>query len=793
MRKQQLFLILSLAVAAVGTVAFAVQTRRASRGPRIDLAAADARLQAKVLPLLRKNCWDCHGDGEHKGDVNFDVHTNIQSLLSDRRLWERVLHTVKSGDMPPKKRKTQPSEVERKELVAWLDTTLFPVDPDHPDPGRVTLRRLNRTEYDNTIRDLVGVDFQPAADFPQDDVGYGFDNIGDVLSMPPILVERYLKAAEAVLDEAIVTGPLKPVARRFTPGRIQGHSGSEALATLGSNGEMSVEYEARVPSEYLVRVQAYGDQAGDEKVKMAVLVDGKERERFEVRRTRGNSKAYEHKVSLSAGSHRVAVAFLNDFYREKTVEETRPSGRKVPVKKIEDRNLQVEFIEVAGPYTEVMPELPESHRRIFFRKPGPGNTNEVAREILQRFTDRAFRRPATREELDRLLTLFQRSLGEGDNFETAVRQSLTAVLVSPHFLFRGELQADPDNPRAVHRVSEHALASRLSYFLWSTMPDERLFRLAGEGKLRKGLDAEIRRMLADPKSKALVDNFAGQWLQLRTLEIVTPDAKMFPEFDAALRSSARRETEMLFEHILREDRPLTELIEADYTFVNARLARHYGMPGVEGDEFRKVSLQGTPRTGLLTHASFLSLTSNPNRTSPVKRGKWILENVLATPPPPPPGVPPLEAKELKGTLRQRMDAHRDNPMCASCHSKMDPLGFAFEHFDAVGRYREKDGNEPIDASGVFETGEPFDGHRALNRVIAGSRRGDFIRCVVEKMFTYSLGRGLEYYDRPAVEKACKVLEGNGLKFTALIGAVVESVPFQFRRGDGDPLLASDSR
>ena len=789
--RKQIILLSGLLVAAVVAVAFAVHSRPTHRRQILDLAAAEIELGGKVLPTLKQYCWDCHGDGERKGDVNFDTCTNIQVLLADRRLWERVMHTVQAGEMPPKKRKSQPSLSDRTNLVAWLDRTLFPVDPENPDPGRVTLRRLNRAEYNNTIRDLVGVDFEPAADFPQDDVGYGFDNIGDVLSLPPVLVERYLKAAEAILDEAIVTGPLPTVSRRFNPSRISGHSGSESLATLGSNGEMFLEYEARVPSEYLLRVQAYGDQAGPDKVKMALKVDGRELEQFEVRRNRGNSKGYEHRVALEPGRHRVAVGFLNDYYKESTVEETSPKGKKTSRKKIEDRNLQVEFVEVVGPFTNVAPPLTASHRRIFFRQPSPKTTNEVARALVSGFADRAFRRPATPEEIERLLRLFESAQNEGDNFESSIKQVLTAVLVSPHFLFRGELQVEPDNPNSIHRIGEYALASRLSYFLWSSMPDEPLLRLAAAGKLRKNLGTEVRRMLADPRSRALVDNFAGQWLQLRTLEIITPDSKLFPEFDEELRRSARRETEMLFEHILRQDRPLTDLLEADYTFLNGRLAQHYGIAGVDGTDFVRVSLAGTPRGGLLTQASFLALTSNPTRTSPVKRGKWILENILASPPPPaPPGVPPLEARQLKGTLRQRMDDHRDNAMCASCHAKMDPIGFAFEHFDAIGRFREKDGPEPIDASGVLESGQAFDGHAALQKVLTGQRRQDFVRCVVEKMFTYALGRGLEYYDRPALESAGARLEAGGLRFSTLVETVTQSVPFQYRRGDGDPLMAT---
>ncbi len=756
---------------------------------RIERAAVEGQLRESVMPLLREHCWDCHGDSEAKGGVNFDRHTNLVAVLGDRGTWERVMQTVRSGEMPPKKRKVQPTPEQRTHLTGWIERTLFPIDPDHPDPGRVTLRRLNRVEYNNTVRDLVGVDFQPAADFPQDDVGYGFDNIGDVLSLPPVLLEKYLQAAETILDGAIVSGPLAPKTLRYTPSRIEGHQGGGALATLSTQGEMSVTYEAPVPGEYLFRVQAYGDQAGDEKVRMALKADGGELEAIEVRRGRGNPKLHEHRLRLEPGRHRLAVAFLNDFYRETELVRTNARGKTYKEKKIEDRNLQVEFIEVRGPFSDVVPPIHAQHRRIFFKQPGPKTTNAVAREILQKFTDRAFRRPATAQELDGLMGLFGRSRDAGDGFEASMKQALTAVLVSPHFLFRGEPQVEPDNPGAVHRISEHALASRLSYFLWSTMPDDELLRLANKGRLRRNLDAQVRRMLADPRSRALVDNFAGQWLQLRTLDIVAPDEKLFPGFDAELRSALRAETEALFEHILRKDRPVTEFLTADYTFVNERLARHYGLKDVAGREFVRVSLQGSGRRGVLTHGSVLTLTSNPNRTSPVKRGKWILENILASPPPPPPpGVPALESKETHGTLRQRMDAHRDNPMCASCHAKMDPLGFAFEHFDAVGRFRDKDGDAPVETRGELVSGERFADHEELSRVLSDARQAEFLRCLSEKVLTYALGRGLEYYDRPAVAAIETRLRQRGLRFSALIQAVVESVPFQYRRGDGDRLL-----
>ena len=762
---------------------------RPAAAPRMDRAVVEGQLRESVMPLLREHCWDCHGDSEAKGGVNFDRHTNLVAVLGDRGTWERVIQTVRSGEMPPKKRKTRPTPEQRTNLVGWIERTLFPIDPDRPDPGRVTLRRLNRVEYNNTVRDLVGVDFEPAADFPQDDVGYGFDNIGDVLSVPPVLLEKYLKAAETILDRAIVSGPLTPKTLRYSPSQIEGHQGGGALATLSTQGEMSVAYEAPVPGEYLFRVQAYGDQAGDEKVRMALKADGGELESIEVRRGRGNAKLHEHRLRLDPGRHRLGVAFLNDFYRETELVRTNAKGKTYKEKKIEDRNLQVEFIEVRGPFSEAVPPIHAQHRRIFFKDPGPKTTNVVAREILRRFAGRAFRRPTTPAELDGLMGLFTGARESGDGFEASVKQALTAVLVSPHFLFRGEPQVEPDNPGAVHRVSEHALASRLSYFLWSTMPDDELLALADKGRLRRNLEAQVRRMLADPRSRALVDNFAGQWLQLRTLDIVTPDDKLFPGFDPVLRSALRGETEALFEHILRKDRPITEFLTADYTFVNDRLARHYGMKDVKGRGFVRVSLEGSGRRGVLTHGSVLTLTSNPNRTSPVKRGKWILENILASPPPPPPpGVPALESKETHGTLRQRMDAHRDNPMCASCHAKMDPLGFAFEHFDAVGRYREKDGDEPVETGGELVSGERFADHAELSRVLSDSRQADFIRCLSEKVLTYALGRGLEYYDRPALATIEARLRKRGLRFSALVQAVVESVPFQYRRGDGDPLL-----
>ena len=763
-------------------------------GPHVDLAKADRDLHAQVLPLLNRYCWDCHGDGATKGGLALDAFTNVMAVVNDRRTWERVMNNVESGEMPPKKKKNQPTAQERLVVSGWVERTLFPTDPDHPDPGRVTLHRLNRTEYNNTIRDLVGVDFKPAEDFPPDDVGYGFDNIGDVLSLPPMLLEKYLRAAERVMDEAIVVGPRTTPVRHFSPRQIEGGMDNGPIRGLASNGELSVETGFAQTGNYSIKVKAYQQRAGSDPVRMAVRLDGREVRRFEVKADVGNPEVYSVDVQVDQpGRHRVAVAFLNQYFESgkwETVPSQKANGR--PIRRRTDpreRNLYCHYIEVTGP-TGVEPQLPESHRRIFARMPAnPGEEPAVAREILSRFTHRAWRRPVTPAEVDRLLGLYRGARTSGGGFEGAVKHALTAVLVSPHFLFRGELQQDPDNPQSIHDIDEHALASRLSYFLWSSMPDDELFALADAGRLRRNLDAQLRRMLRNPRARAFTENFAGQWLQLRLLPLADPDNERFPGFSEALREDMQRETESFFEYIVVQDRPVMDFLTADYTFVNERLARHYGMPGIVGPEFRKVSLAGSPRQGVLTQGSILTLTSTPTRTSPVKRGKWVLENILATPPPPPPpNVPPLEAGEkLTGTLRHRMELHRENAMCASCHDRMDPIGFAFEHFDAIGVFRSRDGAEPIEPSGELSTGEKFADYRELNRLFVTTHRADFLRCLAEKMLTYATGRGLEYYDKPTVVAIIRSMESRGNRFSALIEAVVHSTPFQQRRGEGDPV------
>ncbi len=747
-------------------------------GATADSQPAALSFEANVRPVFESFCYDCHGERK-RGGLDLRDYANADAIRSHRAVFESVLQQVEGSLMPPAN-KPQPSASERAALVAWLRDTLFQVDCSRPDPGRVTLRRLNRTEYNLTVRDLTGVDLQPADDFPMDDIGYGFDNIGDVLSLPPVLLEKYLAAAGKVLDAAIVTGPAAAPVKRLHGDDLEG--GGEADdggRTLPSEGEVRALPPLEGPGEFVLKARLYGEQAGPEPVRAAFRVDGKDVQVFEVQARQAAPETYEHRLTLSEGKHRFSVAFLNDYYRP---DDPDPANR--------DRNLHVVHLEIAGPKHTPADAVPESHRRIFFVKPeGSGSEAQLAcaREIIGEFARRAYRRPIKSDELERLLGLFRLGQAEGESFEASVKLALQAVMVSPHFLFREELPPADSDPEGVQPVSEFALASRLSYFLWSTMPDEELFHLAERGALRARLDAQIQRMLADPRASTLTANFAGQWLQFRTLEVVAPDRKEFLAFDDELRVAMRRETELFFETILREDRSVLEFLDADWTFLNERLARHYGIEGVRGDAFQRVSLKGTSRGGVLTQGSFLTLTSNPTRTSPVKRGKWVLDNILNTPPPPaPPNVPLLEETpqaKLTGTLRQRMEQHRADPLCASCHALMDPIGFGFENFDGTGAWRDRDGEFPIDPAGQLVSGESFRGPAELKRILLTARREEFLRCLAAKLLTYALGRGLEYYDQCAIDGIVHGMRQGEWRFSALVAGVVYSPPFQLRRGE----------
>lgn len=739
------------------------------------LAAApkkDVSFEREVQPLLKKYCFECHNEKKSKGDLSLEHYRTEAEVRGDRKKWELVLRNVRSGEMPPEK-KPQPTQSERDLLASFVEQEIFRVDPKHPDPGRVTIRRLNRAEYNNTIRDLAGIEFRPADDFPADDVGYGFDNIGDVLSMPPILLEKYLAAADRILDAAIVEngpvmdGPHKPIAAGPLKATGKGNRpyGKSSFG-LNVEGEVYTTNRFEAAGEYILRTRAFGQQYGSEPPKMEVRLDGKALKVFDVHAVEGKEKNYDLRLRVEAGERRLAAAYLNNFVN---------GGG--------DRNLIIDSFEVIGPVTPQ--PYPTAHRRIFFESALKGDA--YARAVVERFAKRAFRRPVNKDEVERLMALYAMARTDGDGLERAVHVALSAILVSPHFLFRGEIQPDPDKRAAVHPVDEFALASRLSYFLWSTMPDERLSELAEKKALRKNLRAEVARMLKDAKSRALVDNFADQWLQIRNLNNVNPDKKKFPDWNAELRDAMRTETELFFAEILREDRSVLELLDADYSFLNERLAKHYGIEGVSGDGFRKVSFTDRQRGGILTQGSILTITSNPTRTSPVKRGKWVLENILGTPPPPPPpNVPELqEGAELKGTLRQRMEQHRENAVCASCHARMDPIGFGFENFDGVGVWREKDGDFKVDAGGKLLSGESFGNAAELKRILVEQKRDEFLKTLASKMLTFAIGRGMEYYDVLSINGIVANMEKNGTKFSSLVMGVVESPAFELRRGEGE--------
>ena len=746
-------------------------------GPAVEVAAQPpSAFATEAAPILAKYCGACHNPTKAKGGVSVAGFGIEAAFAVDSKTGRKILDNVEGGAMPPDDAPPIPP-AELAKLVAHLQSAVSKAGCAlNPDPGRVTLRRLNRVEYNNTIRDLIGVDFRPAEDFPSDDVGYGFDNIGDVLSLPPLLLEKYLAAAEAVSENAILADDRPRGPSRFwkpdrygKPGK-NGHSmGETGFWLMNTNADAAIEGAFPQPGNYLIRIRAFGQLAGPEAPKLEVQVDGKTAQRFFVKVEADAPQVYEASVRIKRRGSQLAIAFTNDAWFPDHPDQTH-----------RDRNLALETVEVVGPLYHYPDHLPESHTRIIPRRPGPLNHRQVAREALTRFASRAYRRPVTESELNRLVGLVEQVEQGGDRFERGMQLAVQAVLVSPHFLFRVELE---QRPGVVRPLTDLELASRLSYFLWSSLPDDELFTLATRRQLRSGgnLDAQVARMLRDPKAGALVENFAGQWLQTRNLKLASPDRGLFPTFDEPLRAAMAQEVEMFFAAVLRDNRPITDLLHADYTFLNDRLAQHYGIPGVTGSEFRRVKLTDPRRGGVVTMASTLTVTSNPTRTSPVKRGKWVLEEILGTPPPPPPpGVSDLPDTKEGGkpaSVRARLEQHRSNPDCASCHARLDPLGFGLENFDAVGALRDGDGGQPIDASGVLPNGPSFTGPVELKAVLL-TRQSAFARCFTEKLMTYALGRGVEDADRCVVDAIAARVMSNGGQVGGVIAAIVHADAFQ---------------
>lgn len=742
-----------------------------------DMGEVDPKLlEDRVKPFFASYCVDCHSGDEAKAGLRFEEFPKIEDFVKEGPHWQKVVSQIQAKGMPPAE-SDQPSDEDRAAVSAWLAHAATNIDCSKPQtPGRPTIRRLNRVEYNNTVRDLLGIDFKPADDFPADDVGEGFDNIGDVLSISPILIEKYLNAAETIASRAIfVKEPIKATERRFegegsratAPGGTADDGKSQRLT---SNGELYRSIKFQSTGDYEFRIRAYGEQGGDGVAKAALKIDNEDPIEFDVPATAEEPGIYKFTTTVKEGKRRVAVAFINDFFQ-----------KEVDGKPAIDRNLVIDYFEVAGPTKLEDKPLPQSHLKVIFRPIEPATKEQDIRAILERFALRAYRRPPTSEEIDRLRAIVALAEEGGEPIERGIQLAVGAVLVSPYFLFKVELD-DPAQPDRVRELNDYELATRLSYFLWSSMPDDELLKLAAQGKLRDEsvLRKQVERMIADKSSDAFVENFAGQWLQLRNLEIRQPDPNRFPKFNEELRSAMRKETELFFASVLREGRSVGDFITGDYTFVNEKLAKHYGIADVKGKEFRRVELKGLPRSGVLTQASILLLTSDPTRTSPVKRGKWVMETILGTPPATPPAnVPEIEKQKLTGTLRQQMEQHRINPACATCHALMDPLGFGLENFDAIGAWRDKEGEYPIDASGKLPDGADFNGPKDLTKILSRQQE-PFLHSLTEKMLTYALGRGLAYYDACEVRSITSAVGADNGKLATLVWEIVRSRPFRMR-------------
>ncbi len=755
----------SLAVVTLAFTVFCPMTF-ALQDASEKLRDVQSKYTNEIRPLLETHCGDCHWGDNTDADLNLEKYVTLDQLLEGRDKWRKVMVRVAAKEMPPEDSDPIADE-DHSSILAWLDNLMNSVDCTDINPGRVTIRRLNRVEYRNTVRDLTGIDYKPSSSFPGDDVGYGFDNIADVLSLPPILMEKYLNAAEAISFQAI-DDPDQPRYIKGLSPKDYTRNGKKAayggLAYLSSNGTLEGPIEFKESGAYRVSVQVGGDQAGAEPVKLAISLDGRRRRQFRTKREKDSLETVELEFKINQpGVRNLQIEFLNDYYNGASNQ---------------DRNLIVGYARIEGP----IGKRSASHKRIVFVTPTkPSEEPLAAKKILRQLACKAYRRRVTPEELDRLMQIYEFARKDKQGFDAGIRFAMQAILVSPHFLFKVEQPVAKGQTRA---LNDFELATSLSYFLWSTMPDEELFRVAAKGKLSdpKTYRKQVARMLKDRRSLALVQNFVSQWLHLRSLDRMQPDPDLFPGVDRQLRQDMATETKLLVADLIRQDAPLMDLLSVPYTFMNERLAKHYGVANVKGSRFQKVVSKSDERVGLLTHASILTLTSNPNRTSPVKRGKWIMENLLGEEPPPPdPDAMQLEDQaELSGTLRQRMEQHRADPACAVCHRVMDELGFALEHYDPVGRYRERDGSDEIDPRGELPNGTRFLGPGELQKTIRIQMRDKFIRCLTEKMLIYSLGRGLEYYDDCTIDEIVSKVDQADFRFSSLVHAITESQPFLSR-------------
>jgi hypothetical protein len=751
--------------------------------------------------IIDQYCVTCHSARLKSGDLVLE-NADVAHVANNVEVWEKVIRKLRAGVMPPQGAR-RPDDATMHALIASLETSLDQAAAAQPNPGRPLLHRLNRAEYRNAIRDLLALDVDVASLLPPDDSAYGFDNISDVLGVSPSLQERYLTAAGRISRLAV--GDLAMRAGSDTYRVQQDVSQNQHIEglPLGTVGGLRVQHTFPLDAEYEFRTQLYrtnlnivrGLQYPSE---FEIAVDGQQVHHVTIGGNDDLAAMYDKptdtgdavelrmrvRVPVKAGPHEVTATFIENMSVKDTV-------RLQPFLRSSADNFDwagrphIQTLTVTGPFNAVATGETASRREIFTCRPaGPRRERDCATEILTRLARRAYRQPVSKAELEPILSFYDAARRTG-TFESGIQRGLERILASPRFAFRIEHDPDSVTPGTPYRVSDVELASRLSFFLWSSIPDDTLVDLASRGRLKDPvvLDQQVRRMLADPKSSALVENFAGQWLQLRNVRSVLPNSDEFPDFDDNLRQAFRRETELLFESIIREDRNVLDLLRADYTFVNERLARHYGIPGIYGSRFRRVAVTDDARKGILGKGSMLAVTSHAERTSPVLRGKWVLENIVGLPvPPPPPDVPqlkPAEEGQKPKTLREQMAEHRSNPTCATCHKVMDPVGLALENFDAVGAWRTQEAGGPIDVSGQLADGRPVNGVVTLRQAIL-DRPELFVGTMTEKMMIYALGRGVSAEDMPGIRRILHEASANDYRFSSLVLGIVKSVPFQMR-------------
>jgi hypothetical protein len=777
---------LALGIAVVGAVVWRSSVVPAETTISPTAAPFDQHL---VWGTWKKYCDTCHSGPKARAKLNVET-LDLANLDVDGGTWEKVLRKLRSREMPPSGA-PRPDNATYELLVKAIETERDRVSETKPNPGRPTLHRLNRAEYANAVRDILAVDIDAVDLLPADDIGYGFDNIGDVLTVSPSLLERYLLAASKISRSAVGDVNMPQTFQTYTvPHALRQEDRMNDAMPIGSRGGTAVQHSFPVDGEYEISIGL--QRARDDSVlglgkdrKLDLRFDDKRLELFTVA---ANAKAglgsgddpdakLKVRMPVKAGTHSIVAAFLKDTVL--------PEGIIVKPRDAQTFFEGVGTISVAGPFNVQGPGDTASRGKIFICHPtAAADEQACAEKIIANLARRAYRRPIAADDLPQLVALYKLGAQNG-GFESGIRLALQKILVSPEFLFRVELDPPGVAAGTVHRVSDIELASRLSFFLWSSIPDEELLAVAERGGLSDPatLEAQVKRLMADPRSQTLVKNFAGQWLFLRNVSGIQPDTTAFPFFDENLRQAMQKETELVIDSTLREDRSVADLLTTDYTFVNQRLAEHYGMKGIYGSDFRRVAISDPKRQGLLGQASIMTVTSYPDRTAPTIRGKWVLEQLLGTPPPPPPAnVPALKddstVKVL--TMRQRMEEHRASPQCAVCHRMMDPLGFALENFDGLGRWRDADGEEgtgAIDSSGVLPDGTAFDGPTGLRDVLV-KRRTLFVETFTERLLTYALGRGVEQYDYPVVRKIVREAQPNDYRWSAIILGIVKSKPFQ---------------